>query len=174
MKNGDIPHEFIPNELKEIGEEPHSVPDDFIPDEDKVLGDDSLSEKDSVSRDNSVSEKDSVSEDESVESYSSLFQYAQEVVTDSIYEASAAVKGFRGTSVLYEAGESVLVVSDGGSELGIDYFSFDDGSDVHSVMEWLHEGPEKHYPDAQNSLHHDLNGEEAYDQIYKITEALNR
>lgn len=173
MKNGDIPHEFIPNELKEIGEEKHSVPKDFIPDEEKALGNDSLREDESVSEDNSFSEGDSVS-DESVESYSSIFQYAQEVVTDSSYEASAAVEGFRGTSVLYEAEKSVLVVSDAESGLGIDYFSFDDCADIDSVMDWLHEGPEKHFPDAENSFHHDLDGEEAYDQIYKITEALNR
>ena len=152
MKNEDIPERFLPKHDVEIGdlEKGYDMPEKFLPDESVEIG-----------RDEEYS---------SVESHSSLFNYLNERVCESRFELSKGVEGFRGSSVLYEDENSVLVVSDSDEGIGIDLFSFEDSSDIDSVREWLYEGSGDTFPDAQNSLHYVLDGEEAYNQVFKITD----
>lgn len=155
MKNGDLPSEFIPNKRKIIGstdEKNSYLPSEFRPSEDKVLGDKSRESE----------------EDSEIESFGSTFQYVIDQLTESDFEISEGFEGFRGSSFVYERGCSILVVSDGEDGVGFDLFSYEGEPDMDEVGEWLHSGEFDDYPDAQNSFHYDLDGEEAYNQVFKV------
>ncbi|MFO7794446.1 MAG: hypothetical protein R6V35_05745 [Candidatus Nanohaloarchaea archaeon] len=163
MKNSDIPWNFIPNRNVELGrfEENHRVSEEFMPDEEKVIGYESDGET-GYESDTGHSPR---------ESFSSLFSYLNKVAGESRFELSQGIEGFRGSSFLYEDDNSVLVISDSEDDIGIDLFNFEDGADLDSVKEWLYEGPEEHYPDAQNELHYDVDGQEAFYEVSKIVES---
>lgn len=96
--------------------------------------------------------------------------YAADILNDSEFEISAAIKGYRGQTLIYEKDSSVLAVSDD-EGLRIDYFDFKGEADLEAVMEQLYDKEHKMIPSLRNDFHKTLSGDEAYDEIHKLLEA---
>lgn len=109
-------------------------------------------------------------ETKEVEAFSSLLDYAADILNDSEFEISAAIKGYRGQTLIYEKDSSVVAVSDD-EGLGIDYFDFKGEADLEAVMEQLYDKDHKMIPGLRNDFHKTLSGDEAYDEIHKLLEA---
>lgn len=106
-------------------------------------------------------------EDDEVEAFSSLLEYASNILNDSSFEIAAAIESYRGQTLIYENEGSVIAVSDDDG-LGIDYFDFKGEADVEGVMEHLDDTGYSTVPGLRNDLHKNLSGDEAYDEIHKL------
>lgn len=129
-----------------------SIPEKFIPEQKVEIG---------------LDEEYRPFEGSEVEAFSSLLEYASDILNDSSFEIAAAIESYRGQTLIYENGSSVIAVSDD-EGLGIDYFDFKDEADVEGMMEHLDDTGYSTVSGLRNDLHKTLSGDEAYEEIHKL------